>query len=95
MAVERGCSSRTSAVAHCCRGITTTVPNWPNLKKPIMTGLAVLVALLLLGIIALVWQALRMVTSMAERERQAQSNLSKPDPQTPPKTGLAKGEYEL
>ena len=60
-----------------------------------MTGLAVLVALLLLGIIALVWQALRMVTSMAERERQAQLNLSKPDPQTPPKTGLTKGEYEL
>ena len=36
-----------------------------------------------------------MVTSMAERERQTQLNLSKPVQQTPPKTGLAKGEYEL
>ena len=60
-----------------------------------MTGLAVLVVLFLLGVVALVWQAFRMVSSMAERERQTQLNLSKPDQQTPPQTGLAKGEYEL
>jgi len=60
-----------------------------------MTGLAVLVALFLLGVVVLVWQALRMVTAMAERERQAQLNLSKPDQQVLPKTGLAKGKYEL
>jgi len=36
-----------------------------------------------------------MVTSMAERERQAQLNLSKPGQRTPPETGLTKGEHEL